>query len=113
MNTQNPTPEPNNENCITKVFDIHDFITPEFLAHHFNVESNLMILTFFYVTTTKHKVVISKKVESYGWRISCFYNGVEESKTVLTTIGDLITALFLFGVPTLAFRIKNYCLTTK
>lgn len=97
-----------------KKYDKHDFITPEFLAHYFDaVYEPMPRITFSYFPTTLHKVVVSKNVDSYGWRIWCYHNGVLESQTVLTSIKDLITALFLFGVPTLAVRIQNDCLTTK
>lgn len=99
----------------TKKIDIHDCITPEFLAHYFNAEYKAADrVRFTYITTTRnYKVIITKNIISSDWRIWCDHYGIEESKTVLKSINDLITALFLFGVPALAVKIKNDCLTSK
>ena len=95
-----------------KKFDKHDLITPEFLAHYFNAEyKTFERVTFSYVSKNKcYKVVISKSIDCKGWRIWVYYYGIEDSKTRLATINDLITALCLFGVPALAAKIKIDCL---
>lgn len=99
----------------TKKFDIHDLITPEFLAHYFSAECKTFEnITFSYVSELKnYKVVISKYNDCDCWRICVYYHGIEDSKTRLKTINELITALFLFGVPTLALLIQIDCVTTK
>lgn len=99
----------------TKKFDIHNLITPEFLAHYFYTECNTFDnITFSYVSELKYyKVVLSKSNDCNCWRIRVYYHGIEDSKTRLKTINELITALFLFGVPTLALLIQIDCVTTK
>lgn len=99
----------------TKKFDIYDLITPELLAHYFNAKyKSVDRVTFSYVTKPKdYKVFISKCSNNDSWRIWVYHYCIEESKTVLKTINELITALMMFGVPSVALKIQHDCLTPK